>query len=147
MSEVRVVNDKTGGMKGAKTEDFSLLPWDQLAEVARLYAFGADKYERHNWRKGYDWHLSFASMMRHAVAWWEGEFDDAESGCDHMASVVFHALSLMYFREHHADLDTRACADASMSVGLRNENSPFDSTGLRFDTVSDALARSDTQHA
>lgn len=105
--EVRVTNERTGGAKGSKDEDFSLLPWDQLAEVARLYSFGSKKYSRSNWAKGYDWHLSFASLMRHAAAWWTGDFDDDESGCDHMASVVFHALALMYFRQHHPDLDDR----------------------------------------
>ena len=135
VSEIRVINEKTGGMKGAKTEDFSLLPWEQLAEVARLYAAGAVKYDRNNWRKGYDWHLSFASLMRHAAAWWEGEFDDHESGCDHMASVVFHALSLMYFRKYHPDLDNRACTEIRRHVGSSDENSPRCRASVRDDSV------------
>lgn len=106
-NEVRVVNEKTGGMKGSKDEAMSLLPWEQLKEVARLYNFGAEKYDRSNWMLGYDWHLSYDSLIRHAASWWEGEFDDEESGCDHMTSVVFHALALMYFRKHHPDLDDR----------------------------------------
>lgn len=105
--EVRVVNEKTGGAKGKKPEQFSLLPWEQLAEVARLYAKGAEKYDRDNWKKGYDYSLSFDSMLRHATTWWEGEETDAETGCSHMASVIFHAAALMYFREHHPDLDDR----------------------------------------
>jgi len=143
VSEIRVINEKTGGMKGAKPEDYSLLPWNQLAEVARLYAFGADKYDRNNWRNGYDWSLSFASLMRHATAWWEGGFDDAESGCDHMASVVFHALALMYFRENHSDLDNRHCAEQFDAVGLRDENSPYDRAALRKRGVSHAVLSSD----
>lgn len=139
MSEIRVINEKTGGMKGSKTEDFSLLPWDQLAEVARLYAFGAAKYDRNNWRKGYDWHLSFASLMRHATAWWEGEFDDEESGCDHMASVVFHALSLMYFRQHHPSLDNRACTEMGVGVGSSDENSPHGRAAVRDHSVPSEL--------
>lgn len=121
MSETRIINEVTGGMKGSKQENFSLLPWEQLAEVARLYEFGARKYDPHNWRRGYDWDLSFSSLLRHATAWWEGEYDDPESGCDHMASVVFHALSLMFFRKYHPDLDTRWRTKIDLGVGLRDE--------------------------
>lgn len=124
MSEKRIINVKTGGIKGSKQENFSLLPWEQLAEVARVYEFGANKYDPHNWRRGYDWDLSFASLLRHAAAWWEGEYDDPESGYDHMASVVFHALSLMFFRKYHPDLDTRWRTKMRVSVGSQDETNP-----------------------
>lgn len=131
MTETRIINVKTGGMKGAKPEDYSLIPWEQMQEVAKLYSFGANKYNAHNWRNGYDWSLSFASLIRHATAWWSGEFDDDESGCDHMASVVFHALALMYFREHHSDLDNRYCKSDETCVGSLDENHSNDSDYLR----------------
>lgn len=122
-NEIRVVNQTTGGEKGSKAENFALLPWEQLAEVAQLYHFGAQKYSPSNWMKGYDWSLSFAAMMRHAAAWWSGEFDDAETGCDHMTSVVFHALALMYFRRNHPGLDDRPCTViARHRAGQREED-------------------------
>jgi hypothetical protein len=105
--EVRVVNGSTGGEKGKKPESYSLIPWSQLDEVARLYNAGAQKYSRDNWRKGYDWSLSFDSLIRHARSWWEGEETDPETGCSLLASVVFHAFGLMYFKEHHPQLDDR----------------------------------------
>jgi len=106
-SEVRMVNEKTGGEKGSKRERYDLIPWEPMDEVARLYERGAAKYSEHNWCKGYAWKLSFSSLIRHAVAFWQGEDIDPETECDHMASVVFHALALMYFRKHHPDLDDR----------------------------------------
>jgi hypothetical protein len=105
--ETRVVNAQTGGAKGQKAEQFNLLPWPALAQVARLYAFGSTKYEPHNWQKGYDWSLSFDSLIRHAVAFWSGEELDPETQCSHMASVVFHALALMTFVDSHPELDDR----------------------------------------
>jgi hypothetical protein len=105
--EVETVDETTGGRKGSKPERFDLLPWPQLAEVARLYREGSKKYECHNWMKGYAWHLSFASLIRHATQFWGGEETDAETGCSHLASVVFHALALMYFAEHHREKDDR----------------------------------------
>lgn len=107
--EVRVTNEKTGGEKGQKAQQFNLLPWPQLADVAELYAEGAKKYAAHNWRKGYNWSLSFDSLIRHAMAFWGGEDLDPETHCKHLASVVFHCFALMYFSEHHADLDDRPC--------------------------------------
>lgn len=106
-TEKRIVNEATGGMKGRKDERFELLPWEELAEVARLYGFGASKYEDRNWERGYDWSLSFGALHRHAAAFWRGEEVDPESGCSHMASVVFHALALMRFARAHPELDDR----------------------------------------
>lgn len=105
--EVEVVNEKTGGRKGQKVEQYNLLPWAELGEVARLYAAGSQKYEPHNWTKGYDWSLSFDSLIRHVTQFWMGEEQDVETECSHLASVVFHALALLYFSTHHRDLDNR----------------------------------------
>lgn len=107
MAEKIITNEKTGGKKGAKDEAYSMIPWEQMREVARVYLMGAKKYSRDNWRKGYDWSLSFDSLIRHAEAFWSGENLDPESGLPHPAHVVFHCLTLMYFMEHHPELDDR----------------------------------------
>lgn len=105
--EVRITNPETGGQKGRKAQRFELLPWAELAQVAELYAFGASKYDDHNWRKGFAWSLSYGAMLRHASLFWEGEDYDDETGCHHLTSVVFHALALLYFNKHHRNLDDR----------------------------------------
>ena len=106
--EERITNEKTGGQKGRKPQRMELLPFDVLMEhVAPLYAFGASKYADHNYRKGYDWSLSFGAMMRHATQFWHGEEADEETGCAHLASVVFHALALLLFAKEHPELDDR----------------------------------------
>lgn len=110
MEEIRVRNEKTGGEKGSKPVQMSLIPIEQLQEVARLYYVGSQKYDRDNWRKGYDWNLSYDALNRHLMEFWNGNsIDDGEGGtnCHHLASVVFHALALMYFEKHHPDLDNR----------------------------------------
>jgi len=107
MNETRITNPLTGGQKGQKDIRFSLLPVDELWEVARLYHAGASKYEDHNWRLGYDWSLSYDALMRHATQFWNGESADEETGCHHLASVIFHALALMYFEKEHSELDDR----------------------------------------
>lgn len=104
--EVRVTSS-TGGEKGTKLARYDLLPPEALKAVAELYGRGAEKYEAHNWRKGYDWSLSFAAMQRHAWQFWNGEDYDGETGAPHMASVAFHALALITFMEEQRDYDDR----------------------------------------
>lgn len=104
--EVRVTNAQTGGQKGSKPQAMSLLPWDVLMfDVAPLYFKGAEKYERDNWRKGYDWSLSFDALARHLAQFHGGQWLDEETDCAHLASVVFHACALMYFYRSHPELN------------------------------------------
>lgn len=97
----------TGGMKGVKPEVFAQFPVEELFEVARVYGFGASKYEAHNFRRGYEWSKSFDAMQRHAFAFWGGEDLDPESGLPHMAHVAWHAFTLLSFMREHPDFDDR----------------------------------------
>lgn len=99
MTEVRVTNATTGGAKGSKPEAMALLPWDALLQVAKVYGFGAEKYEPNNWRRGYDWSLSFSAMQRHLAAFWNGQEHDEESGLPHLAHAAFHVFALLVFQE------------------------------------------------
>lgn len=107
-TELRIVNETTGGAKGSKTARFDLLPAGPLRQVAEHYGKGAEKYEARNWERGYDWSLSFAALQRHAWQFWAGEDIDVETGSHHMAAVVFHAFALMQFGLTCAELDDRA---------------------------------------
>ena len=106
-SSVIVENAKTGGKKETRLARFDLLPWDQLWHVAELYGKGAEKYDRWNWAKGYDWSLSLGAMGRHMAKFAVGEDIDEETGCHHLTSVIFHALALMQFGQTHPELDDR----------------------------------------
>ncbi|WP_333810768.1 dATP/dGTP diphosphohydrolase domain-containing protein [Timonella senegalensis] len=104
--EVRTTSS-TGAQKGVKPEAYALLPVEALAEVARHYGRGAEKYAAHNWRKGYEWSKSYSALQRHANAFWQGENTDEETGSHHMAGVIFHALSLITFTAEHPEFDDR----------------------------------------
>lgn len=103
--EVRVTSP-TGGQKGTKPARFDLIP-PAIWQVAELYGKGAEKYDDWNWRKGYDWSLSYAAMMRHAWLFWGGEDIDPETGLPHLTSVVFHALTLLTFMTEQRQFDDR----------------------------------------
>lgn len=107
MTEVRVVNEQTGGMKNSKPERMDLIPAQAMEELGRVYNFGLGKYEEHNWRKGYDWSLSISALERHLKAFERCEDDDLESGLHHLAHVMFHCCALIIFREEHPELDNR----------------------------------------
>jgi hypothetical protein len=107
IEETRITNPATGGQKGSNLCRMDLIPAKPLWKVGELYGRGCAKYSARNWELGYAWSLSFAAMMRHAWQFWGGEKTDSETKCDHLASVVFHAMALMEFCETHPELDDR----------------------------------------
>lgn len=114
--EIRIVNEATGGEKGSKPARFDLLPSGPLHAVAEHYGKGASKYADHNWRRGYDWSLSFAALQRHALAFWAGEDLDPETESPHLAAVVFHAFSLLEWASTHPELDDRYTRESDTLV-------------------------------
>lgn len=106
-SETRIVNPETGGAKGRKLARFDLLPWEAIWKVAEHYGRGANKYDDHNWRRGYDWSLSLGALGRHYAQFAAGEDYDEQTGSHHMAAVAFHALTLLVYADEHPDLDDR----------------------------------------
>lgn len=101
-AEVRTTS-ATGGMKGVKAQRYDLLPKAALDAIAEVFGYGADKYEPHNWRKGYEWSKNYAALMRHLTAFWDGEDTDPESGKPHLAHAGFHVMALLtHLSEHGA---------------------------------------------
>lgn len=108
--EVRTTSP-TGAQKGVKPERFDLIPVTPLEVLARVYGYGADKYDDHNWRKGYEWSKSFAALQRHLWAFWGGEDADPESGLPHLGHAAFHVFALLEWMHNPADeiFDDRWC--------------------------------------
>lgn len=95
-SETMVVS-ATGGKKGQKGVRLHAIPWEALAEVGKVYAFGESKYDDYNFRKGYKWSLSFDALQRHLWSFWNGENNDAESKYSHLAHAAWHCLTLLFY--------------------------------------------------
>jgi hypothetical protein len=119
VSEVRITDALTGGQKGKKPERFNFIPPDAMAEVARVYGYGATKYEDRNWEKGYDWGLSLDALHRHINAFERREGTDPESGLHHLAHAVFHCLALMTYQKFGLGTDTRSTVGV---WGMRDED-------------------------
>lgn len=79
-----------------KTKGWDLLPWDTLAEEAEVYAFGAQKYEAHSWRKAENALEEYTNaMFRHLQAYFRGEELDPESGLRHLAHARWNLGAVM----------------------------------------------------
>ncbi len=97
-----------GGLRyDAEKARFDLLPPEALEELAMHYAKGAKKYADRNWEKGMNWGRCFASMMRHAWAFWRGEDYDAETGTHHMISVAWNAIAIYTYAVRKIGTDDR----------------------------------------
>ena len=94
-----VYTDETTGRKfdGGKLE-YGLLPPKALEETVKVLTFGAQKYDRDNWKYVSDAKRRyFDALQRHMWAWKNGEQLDQESGIHHLA----HAMCcLMFLYEH-----------------------------------------------
>lgn len=72
-------------------EDFK----EPLTEVAKVWAFGADKYKKHNWAfvdNAIDRYSN--ALVRHLI---EGNTIDDESKLLHASHVAWNALARLYF--------------------------------------------------
>jgi hypothetical protein len=107
MTEIRCTDPHTGGQKGQKPERFELLPWDALEEVARVYDYGARKYNDDNWLLGYPWRWSLGALARHTARMMVGEDRDPESSLLHAAHAAFHCLTLITFALRRLGTDDR----------------------------------------
>lgn len=133
-SEIRMTSS-TGGQKGVKLQRFDLIPPRSLALLAEHFGKGARKYDEHQWRQGYNWSYSYATIMRHLNAFWAGEDFDVcsndptgcsrvtadgdvflpiqddscynHTGSHHLVAVAWHVFVLLEFLETHPEHDDR----------------------------------------
>lgn len=82
-------------------DDFTHVSIEMMTALARVRAFGAKKYSRDNWKKGFKIVRSLGAALRHIFARLAGQKLDPESGLDHLwhaACCIEHAI---YDAAHH----------------------------------------------
>jgi hypothetical protein len=66
--------------------DYTLVPFEALDEIVKVLMFGAQKYDRDNWRHVDDAAQRYAAAaFRHLTAHLKGENVDSETGVSHLA--------------------------------------------------------------
>lgn len=83
------------------------IPPELLLEWGEVFSYGERKYARDNWKNGTAWHEFYGSLLRHAFRFWMGEDIDPESGCPHLAHVIWNAGTLRYYTLHGLGVDDR----------------------------------------
>lgn len=73
-----------------------LLPLDIVNDVVDVLDLGAIKYGIDNWKKCEDWDRYFDALMRHIIAWRQGEKLDTETNKHHLAHAICCAIFLMW---------------------------------------------------
>jgi len=83
------------------------LPSALLYGVADVIAYGAQKYDMDNWRKGMSWMKLLNSTLRHVWAFIRGEDLDPESGKPHLAHAACDLGFLLEYAQTCPEKDDR----------------------------------------
>lgn len=79
---------------------WELIPLLDLEDVVKVYTQGAKKYGINNWQNLSDGYNRYkAAMLRHLVEHEKGNWIDSDTGCIHLAQVVWNALALLHIEK------------------------------------------------
>lgn len=104
---VKYINDFGLNMKEqeSKKNDFlddklrwDLLPMKEIEDIVRVYHFGAKKYAPNSWQNLPDGFNRYrAAMMRHLMAYMNGERFDKESGLSHLSMMIWNGIAMLWY--------------------------------------------------
>lgn len=86
---------------------YDLIAPEHLDGLARVLAFGAEKYSARNWESGMDWGRAYAAAQRHMWAWWNGESVDVETGLSHLHHAACCLMFLAAYEAREVGRDDR----------------------------------------
>lgn len=85
---------------------WDLVPWEIFEETVAVLTDGANKYEDNNWK-----HVEngseryFGALLRHVMAYRNGELLDPESGRSHLSHAMCNLLFLLWFDKEASEED------------------------------------------
>lgn len=98
---------KLGDRFNSGKMQWSLVDFKALEPMVQVLMYGAQKYSPDNWKKGLPINEVIDSLMRHLVAFKDGEDNDSESGLLHTGHILCNAMFLSYMLTNRPDLDNR----------------------------------------
>jgi hypothetical protein len=104
---------------GIRKAPMSTVPANVLAEIGVAMLEGAKKYGRHNYRvAGIRASVYYDGVMRHLLAWWEGEDIDPDSGMSHVTKAITSLVVLRDAMMQGMCTDDRPPRSADFFTGL-----------------------------
>ena len=89
--------DKEKAMRfNAGKPQLSFIPMELMEDCARVFQYGAQKYDRDNWKKGDHATSLLDSLLRHVAAFQQGEYIDEESGLPHLGHIMCNVIFLTH---------------------------------------------------
>lgn len=75
---------------------YDLIPPKAIKALAEVLTYGANKYADNSWKQVKPFNdRYYAALMRHLMAWREGELKDSESGLPHLAHALCNVMFLL----------------------------------------------------
>jgi hypothetical protein len=88
-----IVENEQGGKQAHTPYGFHLVDAKAMFKLAEVLAYGANKYERDNWKKiSAEIHLNHA--LQHAYAWMAGDNQDDHAGHFFCRAMMFLAMAI-----------------------------------------------------
>lgn len=84
-----------------------LVPTSAIMAMASVLNYGKSKYDKRQWEKGNHYSVPYASIMRHLLAFWDGEDLDPESNLPHVEHIIMNAAMLVEYYKKYKKLDDR----------------------------------------
>lgn len=94
------INTSKAKRYNAGKPKMSMVPLDVIREVAKVFTYGELKYDRDNWKNGFEWSSILDSALRHVTAWQSGEDIDLESGLNHISMAITNLIMLQWYILH-----------------------------------------------
>ena len=85
----------------------SMIPRVALEEEAKVFAFGAEKYGRDNFKLGMEWTRVIDAALRHIYAFSSKEDNDKESFLKHLGHARACLAMLLYYEKYKKGIDDR----------------------------------------
>lgn len=89
--------------KNCGKTDISHLPPSFIKDLAEVFSKNSHKYPKWNYAKGQLYTTAYDSLMRHILAFMDGEDKDPEDGCSHIMKAAANILILYCSKEFHVE--------------------------------------------
>lgn len=101
------LNKPTGVKHDQSKPPLHLLPTEPLTEVAKVLAFGAEKYGVGNWAAGINYSRLISATLRHVTEFNAGRDTDDETKLSPIDHAIAELMFLSWMIKNRPDLDDR----------------------------------------